>query len=52
LKVKIPTTIFLAGWESKGQTKVPWNLDTTESHSGKASLLLGREPGSRFSENK
>jgi len=39
---------ILAGWESKGQTKVPWNLDTTESHSGKASLLLGREPGSRF----
>lgn len=39
---------ILAGWESKDQTRLPWNLDTTESHSGKASLLLGREPGSRF----
>lgn len=37
---------ILAGWESKDQSSVPWNLDTTESHSGKASLLLDHTPGS------
>jgi len=37
---------ILAGWESNDQSKVSWNLDTTESHSGKASLLLDHAPGS------
>lgn len=38
---------ILAGWESKDQNQTAWNLDTTESHSGKSSLLLGRTKGSR-----
>ncbi len=37
---------ILAGWESKDPSGVSWNLDTTESHSGKASLLLDHTSGS------
>ncbi|QDV51049.1 family 10 glycosylhydrolase [Gimesia fumaroli] len=36
---------ILAGWESKGQKPHSWNLDQTQSHSGKASLLLDRTAG-------
>ncbi|MCH9653036.1 MAG: family 10 glycosylhydrolase [Planctomycetes bacterium] len=36
---------ILAGWESKNQNQIAWNLDSTESHSGKSSLLLGLKQG-------
>tara|TARA_R110002095_G_scaffold78106_2_gene67141 strand:+ start:93811 stop:97773 length:3963 start_codon:yes stop_codon:yes gene_type:complete len=36
---------ILAGWESKDQKPHSWNLDRTQSHSGKVSLLLDRAPG-------
>ncbi|MFK7777620.1 MAG: hypothetical protein QM501_05805, partial [Gimesia sp.] len=39
---------ILAGWESKDENQIAWNLDTTESHSGKSSLLLGRTQGNRL----
>ena len=38
---------ILAGWESKDKNQTVWNLDTTESHSGKSSLLLGSTQGNR-----
>lgn len=39
---------ILAGWESKVDQSVTWNLDKTEAHSGRTSLVLGAKPGSHF----
>lgn len=36
---------ILAGWESKDQSLSSRNLDHTQSHSGKSSLLLDHAPG-------
>ena len=36
---------ILAGWELKDQKLHSWNLDRSQSHSGKASLLLDNTPG-------
>lgn len=39
---------ILAGWESKTDQRVSWNLDTSEAHSGRTSLVLDTRPGNNF----
>ncbi|QDT26572.1 family 10 glycosylhydrolase [Gimesia panareensis] len=39
---------ILAGWESKVEQGVAWNLDKTEAHSGRTSLVLDTQPGNNF----
>ncbi|WP_417377559.1 family 10 glycosylhydrolase [Gimesia sp.] len=39
---------ILAGWESKVSQGNAWTIDSTESHSGKTSLVLGSAPGNNF----
>ena len=39
---------ILAGWESKVSQGNAWTIDSTESHSGKTSLVLGTAPGNNF----
>ena len=39
---------ILAGWESKTDQRVSWNLDTTQAHSGRTSLVLDTRPGNNF----